>query len=204
MSLTKNKFLIRSSREILGPYTKEEVIDLIKNGKISTFDEVSEPFEIWICLQDHKEFKAVVESMDMRTKITNFLTEISNKMTKTRKTEKTQTKTLDSQDTSTTKSYARTQTMTLTQKEKDSASEVDFNVSQTSAKKAEKDQYSSREENEEKIRRKIGFFVRLSWQAIIAFAVLIISFIAYQVVYKPMREKNEAAVGLNFKRRAFL
>ena len=198
MSVTESKYLIRSAREVLGPYTKEEVIDLIKKGKISTFDEVTEPFEIWMALLDHKEFKPVVRSIDMQTRITNFLTDISSKITKTKKSDRTRTQTLSQTETHTTKGHDRTKTLTLSQQEKASASEVDFNVLGKSVGQGKK-AYSSREENEEKVRQKIGFFVRLIWRVIIISAILVLSFIAYQVIYKPLREKSFVIQELNSK-----
>ena len=187
MSAKESKYLIRSAREILGPYNKEEVIDLIKKGKISTFDEVTEPFEIWMALLDHKEFKPVVQSIDMQTRITNFLTDISSKITKTKKSP-TQSQTLSQTETE----KISAPKPTLSQKEKESASEVEFDVLKPSSPRGKKrlKPYSSRAENEEKVRQKIGFFVRLSWRMIIASALLVLSFIAYQVIYKPLQEKQ--------------
>ncbi|MCZ0932608.1 MAG: hypothetical protein OXJ52_05595, partial [Oligoflexia bacterium] len=63
MSSEDKRFLIRSSGHILGPFFKDEVIDLIKKGKISVFDEVAEPYTIWLYLQDHADFKKIVHSV---------------------------------------------------------------------------------------------------------------------------------------------
>ena len=80
MTKSEKRFLIRSAGQILGPYSQEEVVDFIKRGKISIFDEVTEPFSIWRYLQEHQDFKKIVQSMNVQTRLTNALTQISGKI----------------------------------------------------------------------------------------------------------------------------
>ena len=127
MSDLEKKFLICSSGYILGPFSKQEVIDLIKIGKISVCDEVAEPFTIWRYLQNHKDFKKTVYSVNIQTRLTNFLTQVSSKITHTKKTVsmKTDTQTLKDE-----KNFSDQgiKTFTLPDIEKQSAPSASFKI----------------------------------------------------------------------------
>ena len=200
MSDTKNKFLIKSSGEILGPYSKEELITLIKKGKISIFDEVTEPFKIWIFLENHIDFKKAVQSMNIQTRLTNFLTQISTGGSLSKSKPKDKIKTAD------TKSFTQTQ--------KDLPQEVSFNLisesDQTQTKTAKKisvqrvdnphlKQHKTIEQKEEKLRKKFGFLVGFTWKLIILASVLILAFLLYKISYIPIKRKKEIIKELNLK-----
>ncbi|MBC6415781.1 MAG: hypothetical protein GDA46_05255 [Bdellovibrionales bacterium] len=196
----KKKFLIRSSSEILGPYNKEEVITLIKTGKISAFDEVTEPYKIWIALENHKDFKKTVQSLNIQTRITNFLTQVSSKISIS-KNNPTKDKTL-------------TNTSSLNQKDK--TDEVSFNLlTKTSLKKASsslepsfKEEHKSspifkEKTKEDKRQKKIGFLVSLSWKLLVLISFFLIVFVLYQLFYTPIKKKRELLTNLNKEGKLF-
>lgn len=174
----EHRFLICSSKEILGPYSKEEVIELIKNGSISIFDEVTEPYGIWQYLDSHKEFKKVIRSINVQTRLSNFLTRITDKMTTTGKTKDTKSKTEE--------------TIPLTEKEKALAKETTYNVVKLSkAQKKEVKSYISQKESQQRVRKKINRIVNIIWQAVFGIALLTIGFIGYQIFYLPIQERKQ-------------
>ena len=205
MSDSKQIFLIRSSNEVLGPYNKEEIINLIKKGKISIFDEVTEPYKIWSYLENHKEFEKTVRSMNIQTRLTNFLTHISHRIsisrTSSKASDKTQTLTERSQ--------------TIPNQNKEHYSDVSFNLvpektetyikSSLKIKKKilsteEKEKQAQKKllkEQEEKKRKQIGFLVKLSWKLIILAGFSIIGLIIYNLSYLPIKEKNTLLEELN-------
>ena len=183
-SVADKRFLIRSSGHILGPFLKDEVIDLIKKGKISVFDEVAEPYTIWLYLQDHADFKQIVHSVSMQSRLVNFLSSVSTKISQISK---------NKEDYTTEKTFTKTKeaTATLSQLEKQGASEVsveDIKPIQTS--NTIKSDYKSEEESEEIIRKKISFFVNWVWIMIILGVLTIGAYIFYREFYKPMQKKQ--------------
>ena len=206
MADTKRKFLIRSSEEILGPYTKEEIITLIKKSKISIFDEVTEPYKIWTYLENHDEFKKIVQSMNIQTRLTNFLTQVSQRISVSKRKDNTQT-TKD--------------TVSLTQTKKDFPQEVSFNLTpettqspkdhespiksqlKTAKKISVRQSPLRKEKPEEKLEKKIGFLVRLSWKLIIFSSFLIAGVILYKISYIPIKEKNQLMEAFNSKGKSY-
>ena len=208
MSESKKNFLIRSAGQILGPYSKEEVVDLIKRGKISIFDEVAEPFTIWWYLQDHQEFKTVIHSMDVQTRLTNFLTQISDKILTISKTSKTDNKT----STITSDLKQNTESLfdggpTITEldpQEKQSAVEVKIQV-MDQKKKPESShvRYTSQKDSEEIIRKKIRRVIKISWRVVIVCALSVGAYVFYKEIVSPLQQQKTVRVefetyGLNF------
>ena len=205
MSDSNQLFLIRSSNEILGPYNKEEIITLIKKGKISIFDEVTEPYKIWSYLESHKEFEKTVRSMNIQTRLTNFLTHISHRISISR----TSTKTSDK-----TKTFTETSQFNSDQIKK-KYPEVSFNLVPektetfikptlkikkkilSSEEKKEKAKEKLLKEQEEKKRKQIGFLVKLSWKLVILASFSIIGLIVYNLSYLPIKEKQKLLEELN-------
>ena len=204
MSDTKNKFLIRSSGEILGPYSKEELVTLIKKGKVSIFDEVTEPFKIWVFLENHIDFKKAVQSINIQTRLTNFLTQVSIGISLSKSKTKDQTKTAD--------------TKSFTQDQKDLPQEVSFNLISKSDQKHRKSekkisvqrvdnplfqQNKTIQQQEEKLEKKIGFLVRFTWRFIILTSFLVFAFLFYKISYIPIKEKKEIIKKLNLKGKSY-
>ncbi len=194
MSDIEKKFLIRSSGQILGPFDKNEVIDLIKRGNISIFDEVAEPFNIWWYLQDHQDFKEAVQSMDFQARLTNFITQFSDKFSTISRAKKTLDKTV-----------THTETQSLDQKsqnidsyEKQSAQEVKFKVvDQPKVVKSKAyEKYTSQKDSEEIVRKKVGLIVKISWQVIVVFALLVGGYIVYKEIVAPIQKKQELIYAL--------
>ena len=188
MSSEDKRFLIRSSGHILGPFFKDEVIDLIKKGKISVFDEVAEPYTIWFYLQDHADFKKIVHSVSMQTRLVNFLSSVSTKISTISKQTKNKTTEGTVEQTIT-----ETKKQPLSLLEKQSASEVSVEsikpISSTELPSA-KGKYQSETESEEAVRKKITFFVNWTWKIVILAVLAVGSYILYKEIYMPIKQKQ--------------
>ena len=200
MSELKRKFLIRSSGEILGPYSKEEVTTLIKKGKISVFDEVTEPYKVWMYLENHKDLKKIVQSMNVQTRLTNFLTQVSHRISiSKKKPDNTSTQTIEGEE-------------TLSQTTKDIPQEVSFNLAPETTQTSVKTQlktakkmpvrtvpspFELKKQKEEKLKKKIGFVVRLTWTLVILSSFLVSGIILYRISYVPIKKKKELVTELN-------
>ena len=174
MSQSEKKFLIRSAGQILGPFAKEEVTDLIKKGHISVFDEVAEPFSIWRYLQDHQDFKQIVYSMDVQTRLTNFITQISGKFSsygKNAPQTKTQTDTLETDQT--TKPFPLKKPVSINPPGHPSP--------------PQKNQKSA----EENFRKKVSFTIQTAWKLIIFFAFFIGAYVIYKEIVDPFYNKQK-------------
>ncbi|MCY4321863.1 MAG: hypothetical protein OXC37_05650, partial [Bdellovibrionaceae bacterium] len=162
MSKKDKRFLIRSSGHILGPFFKDEVIELIKKGKISVFDEVAEPYTIWFYLQDHAEFKKIVISMSIKTRLVNFLSSVSTNISQISK---------KSNDMTVDKTLTEASKQTLSPIEKESASIAEVEIIKPAKdphkKTAVKSEYQSEKEVEEVVKERISTFISWTWKIII-------------------------------------
>ena len=191
MSSDDKKFLIRSSGHILGPFFKDEVIELIKQGKISVFDEVAEPYSIWLYLQDHAAFKKIIHSVNMQTRLVNFLSSVSTKISQISKN--TDKKTVTANKTKTDK-------QSLSSLEKQSASEVSVeSVKPIQPAPSSKTGYQSETDSEEAVKKRIAFFVSLSWKIVVLGALLIGAYIVYKEFYIPLQKKQILTADLKSK-----
>lgn len=57
------QWLVKSSGRILGPYSAEQVGELLKTRELSLLDEVQSPGRRWLTVQYHESFRAIVESV---------------------------------------------------------------------------------------------------------------------------------------------
>ena len=193
----EKKFLIRSAGEILGPFSKQEVIDLIKRSQISIFDEVAEPFSIWWYLQDHQDFKKIVYSMDVQTRLTNFITQISGKITNISQTKKTEGEGLTQTNTETldqTKSQTGdgVKAVGLDVEKKQSADEASFEVlDQPKSSPPSSAKYRSRLESEEAVRIKVSWLVRISWYLVLLFSLSVGVYVIYKEAIVPAQKKQK-------------
>lgn len=197
MSDLERKFLIRSSGQIIGPFNKEEVIDLIKRGVISIFDEIAEPFTIWRYLQDHQDFKKIVHSMDFQTRLTNFITQFSDKFSTISRTAKSGDKTITDTNKST---LDQEQGDKLSKKEqlksheKQLAQEVKFEVlNQPKKQTGSYGKYTSQRDSEEIVRRRVNSIIKIVWQIVVVFALSIGAYIFYKEVFLPVQKKQIAS-----------
>ena len=91
MYLDKNsekRWLIKSENRILGPYSFDQIIDLLRKKQISIIDEVRDPETRWLYVRENNDFKNIVEEIrkeiDSRQESTktsqnmNFNTAITN------------------------------------------------------------------------------------------------------------------------------
>ena len=198
-SSNDKRFLIRSSGHILGPFFKDEVIDLIKKGKLSILDEVAEPYTIWFYLQDHADFKKIVHSMSMQTRLVNFLSSVSTKVslsknTNEKKTEETVEKTL-------TETSTKAENIGLAEKQAASEASIE-NVKLIQGSDSDID-YKSETESEEAIRKKVARAVDWSWKLIVSIVFLIGVYIFYKEFYKPFQQNKITISHLNSKGLAF-
>ena len=186
MSDSEKKFLIRSSGQITGPFDKKEVIDLIKRGVISIFDEVAEPFAIWQYLQDHRDFEQTVHSMDFQTRLTNFITQLSGKVSTISRTVKTTDSGTDSLG-----QTSGEHSIKLKSHEKQSAQEVKFEVLDQPKKQSKSyGKYTSQKDSEEIIRKKVSSIIKIIWQVMVVFALSIGAYILYKEVILPIQTKQ--------------
>ena len=194
MSLDDKRFLIRSSGHILGPFFKDEVIELIKKEKISIFDEVAEPYTIWFYLQNHADFKQIVHSVSMQTRLVNFLSSVSTKISQI-------SKKTDDKDMTVEKTVTETKTAKhLDPLEKQSASEVSVeSIKPISSASSSKSKYQSETESEEAVRKKITFFVNWSWKIIVLAVLSAGSYIFYKEIYMPIKQKQAVQSDFNSK-----
>ena len=209
MSKIKNKFLIRSSSgEILGPYSKEEVIVLIKKGNISIFDEITEPFKIWTYLENHKDFKKTVQSMNIQSRLTNFLTHVSTKISTYNKSKTNASDVTSATNPSLTNTTNPDVTSSNTPAHSQKNKEVSFNLIPENSPKQKHSQQSNKYappklpahiKQEEQTRKKIGFVVSLSWNLVIALSLLTTGLILYKLVYIPIHTKNKLLTDLKSK-----
>ena len=159
---------------------------------------MAEPFTIWWYLQDHQEFKKIVQSMDVRTRLTNFITQISGKISTVSHTAKTDEKTLTKTKTDTLHQTSDVESLSkdglkiaeLNLQEKQSASEVEFEVlNRVKRGSPSPATYTSQKESEEIVRKKIGSIIKISWNLIVIFALAIGAYVFYREVVTPMQKK---------------
>ena len=199
MSDLEKKFLIRSSGQVLGPFYKKEVVDLIKRGKISSFDEVAEPYTIWWYLEDHQEFKEAIHSMDFQTRLTNFVTQISGKLSTVSRTVKT-----DDQTNTTTQTLDQNQdikkpkTLTLASEEKQAAHEVEIEVLDKLKIQTEAYvKYKPKKDSEEIVRKKVNSTIKTIWRLIVVFSLSVGAYIIYKEVITPIQKSKKIRDQLN-------
>lgn len=75
----ENKWLVKSSDTILGPYPFDQVVESIFSGEIHLLDEIKGPFERWRPIRDHSLFAAAIEKL----KATTYSSKRENTMTAT-------------------------------------------------------------------------------------------------------------------------
>jgi hypothetical protein len=66
MYLEKNsekKWIVKSENTILGPYSFDQIIDLIRKKQISLIDEIRDTETRWLYVRENAEFKSIVEEM---------------------------------------------------------------------------------------------------------------------------------------------
>ncbi len=62
-----NKWLVKSSDHILGPFEFDRVVEDIFRGDIHLLDEIKGPFERWRPIKDHSLFAAAIEKLKATT-----------------------------------------------------------------------------------------------------------------------------------------
>lgn len=62
-SVRELPWLIKSSGRILGPYSSDKIIELLRSREVSVLDEVSSPLRRWQTIQYHEDFKEVVDTL---------------------------------------------------------------------------------------------------------------------------------------------
>lgn len=96
MYLDKNsetKWLIKSENRILGPYSFDQIIDLIRKKQISLIDEVRDSETRWLYVRENPEFKSIVEEMrnEIYSRVDNTVTFQSSSKTVDEYVQKTKT-----------------------------------------------------------------------------------------------------------------
>ena len=80
MAMKDKKWLVLSSNVILGPYTKEEVENLITQSHISVYDFITEPYTFWWVIKNHKDFKTFADNLASKSRINNIVTHVTEKI----------------------------------------------------------------------------------------------------------------------------
>lgn len=55
------EYLVKSSSKVIGPFSEEELVELLINNQISLLDEIKKPYSRWIYLREDKHFREVIE-----------------------------------------------------------------------------------------------------------------------------------------------
>lgn len=56
-------WLVKSSYRVLGPYSKGDIMEMIRKKQLSLLDEIRKPNLRWLSLRDHKDFSEAVRLM---------------------------------------------------------------------------------------------------------------------------------------------
>lgn len=91
---SKKKWLVKSENKILGPYSFDQVIDLIRKKQVSLIDEIRDPENRWLYVRENPAFKEIVEErrkeIDARSESTKTYQNTASKSIAT-PTQKTKT-----------------------------------------------------------------------------------------------------------------
>lgn len=56
-------WLVKSSGRVIGPYSQNEIVEMIRTKDIVVIDEVCEPVRRWQILRDHPSFEEIIEEL---------------------------------------------------------------------------------------------------------------------------------------------
>ena len=192
MNETDKKWLIKSENMILGPYTKEEVEQLVSDSIISINDEITEPFTFWWGLRDHPEFKDFAQHVKMQTRITHLITGIGSRLStltgKTAKDQKTTTHTLTPSNAPVKDAVFQT---VDTKKSMSDAGSVRKDFS-------EKAEFQAKLESRKVAAKKTQRIVKGFWLGIIVLSLSVLFYIAYNEFVLPSKRKQKAFVNVKY------
>ncbi|MFN7906007.1 MAG: tetratricopeptide repeat protein [Pseudobdellovibrionaceae bacterium] len=57
------EYLVKSSSKVMGPFSEEELVELLIHNQISLLDEIKKPSSRWIYLREDKHFREVIEKV---------------------------------------------------------------------------------------------------------------------------------------------
>ncbi|MFN8945321.1 MAG: hypothetical protein ACK5WZ_11950, partial [Pseudobdellovibrionaceae bacterium] len=57
------EYLVKSSSKVMGPFSEEELVELLIHNQISLLDEIKKPYSRWIYLREDKHFREVIEKV---------------------------------------------------------------------------------------------------------------------------------------------
>lgn len=60
---SETKWIVKSENKILGPYSFDQIVDLIRKKQISLIDEIRDSETRWLYVRENTEFKNIVEEM---------------------------------------------------------------------------------------------------------------------------------------------
>ena len=183
------KWLIKSDSAILGPYTAEEIKQLVSDSVISINDEVTEPYTFWWTLQDHPEFKDFAQSVSLQTRVTHLITGVKSRLhTLTGKTEKNtyEIQTVTTTDTNPPVEEAVFQPLDL-KGQKTPAPQKDV---------PKKGAFQSKVESQREAARKIHSIIRKLWQSIVIVSFGILIYIAYNEFFLPSQKTEQTLVNI--------
>jgi len=186
MSKNLKKYLVHLSGLILGPYSKKDVENLIKDGNISINDEVIEPCSPAIYLKDHPEFKTLVHVRYVKNKLYDFSTNISGKLQSiTHKIDKSHSgQTLTSPDQVASDNKTITQTASGNE-DVQQATDANFQLMEELVPENLSSKYKRSHESASIVKRKVHFIMHKIWLFIAIAFVFIFGFVFIkEFVYK--------------------
>lgn len=86
MFLDKNsetKWLVKSENKVLGPFSYDQVNDLIRKKQLSLIDEIRDPENRWLYIRENPEFKDIVEEIRKETEVRGEATKTYQSISKT-------------------------------------------------------------------------------------------------------------------------
>lgn len=194
----KKLFLIKISSQITGPFSKTEVIDMIKSGHLSLLDEVSEPYSIWFYLEDHALFKNIKTQTRLLNNFKNFVTQITSSFTDSQKTTNTHgsdTKTIDQTITKT-----DTRSDLDFDNQKNQANEASFKVlNKTQTVKKSHTLYQSQKTYQNLVKKQSSVLLRWFWISIAVLSLLMVFYVTYTEIIIPRKIKQEILKNLHTK-----
>ena len=133
--------------------------------------------------------------MDFKSRLTNFITQVSGKVSKNSEmknnTTTNSTATMEQTQDTASLSVSKKEQLSIDPNEKKSAFEVQFEVLNSPKTKSKSSvKYTSQKSSEEIIRKKISIIIKVSWQVVVVFALSIGAYIIYKEVISPMQKKQ--------------
>ena len=184
MSRSDKKWMVRSSNHILGPYSLEEIEQLLADGSLSLSDEVVSSCAFWSPFLGHPEFEQFIKQISFQARVTSKFA----KITKEFSFSKSQTVVPESDGINKTQTFTeKIASKTPSNKVKDAVFET---IESESVQKPIAVEYYSKEKSQKVANTRVQSFMVFTWKAIGIFTVIAIGYILYEEFFKPLKAKE--------------